>query len=48
VRGATSAGVVVDLGSSDTAGNPINRKQTVVLRATGFGATITVDLVAVP
>lgn len=48
VRGAATAGVVVDLGSRNTAGGSVDRSQTVVLRATGYGATITVDVLVVP
>ena len=39
-----AAGIIVDLGTRNTAGQPIDRSRTVVLRATGYGATLVIDL----
>lgn len=47
VRGAATAGVVVDFESADPNGVPIDRTQSVVIMAVGFGATITVDVMFV-
>lgn len=43
-RGATTTGRIDDMGTRTSAGVPIDRSKSVVLRATGFGATITVDV----
>ena len=43
-RGAVTAGLVRDLGATSTTGKPIDRTKVVVLRADGFGADITVDI----
>ena len=42
-RGAVTAGLVGDLGSTFTGGT-IDRAQIIMLKAIGFGATITVDV----
>src|SRR4051812_47181094 len=43
-RGAATTGLVRDMGSVTAAGVPIDRAQRIVLRADGYGATITVDV----
>jgi hypothetical protein len=44
VRGAATVGVIVDLGSVDLGGNPIDRSKVVMLVGSGFGSAITVDV----
>lgn len=46
--GLGGAGAVFDLGTSRSSGAPIDRAQTVVLRADGYGGTIIVDVLVVP
>lgn len=48
VTAIASAGIIVDLGTEDTAGRPINRANQIVLRASGYGATIVVNVMVVP
>jgi hypothetical protein len=42
--GAVSTGRIDDMGTRTTSGAVVDRSRTVVLRATGYGATITVDV----
>ena len=44
-RNVGTIGVIVDLGSVDLAGNPIDRTQVVMLVGSGYGTAITVDVV---
>lgn len=48
VGAIASVGIIVDLGVTDSAGNPVNRSEIVVLRASGYGATVAIDLLVVP
>ena len=43
IRGAVSAGFIVE-----TRPSGVDRSKTVVLQASGYGATITIDLVVIP
>lgn len=43
-RNVATIGVIVDLGSVDLSGNPIDRSKVVVLLGSGYGAAITVDV----
>lgn len=43
--GAATVGFIAQFGSVHTNGAPIKRTEVVVLQATGYGATITVDVV---
>jgi hypothetical protein len=42
--GAVAAGFINELRTRYTAGSPVDRSKAVVLRASGYGATIRVDV----